>query len=105
MKKSIETGLSNERSETSKQVSKVTSEITALITDWAGKLKKERETGEAALKDTIVQAKKEVTDIKQALEGEKTKATQRATEDGKKFADLKTSVDQNIVNISKQSEE
>lgn len=69
MKKSIETGLSTERSETSKQVSKATSEITALITDWSGKLKKERETGETAVKESIAQAKKEVADIKQILEG------------------------------------
>lgn len=69
MKKSIEIGLSTERSETSKQISKATSEITALITEWSGKLKKERETGETALKESITQAKKEVADIKQALEG------------------------------------
>lgn len=76
-----------------------------MITDWSGKLKKERETGETSLKDAIAQAKKEAADIKQALEGEKTKSAQRATEEGKKFAELKTSVDQNVVKIGKQSEE
>lgn len=105
MKKSIETGLSAERSETAKQVSKVTSEITALITDWSGKLKKERETGETTLKEAITQAKKEAAEIKQALEGEKTKTAQRVTEDGKKFTELKASVDQTVVKIGKQSEE
>ena len=76
-----------------------------MITDWSGKLKKERETGETSLKDAIAQAKKEAADIKQTVEGEKTKSAQRATEEGKKFAELKTSVDQNVVKIGKQIEE
>lgn len=83
----------------------MTSEITALITDWSAKLKKEREAGESSLKETITQTKKEFTEVKQTLEGEKTKTAQRITEEGKKFAELKASVDQTIVRIGKQSEE